>query len=113
MANEKRQGCPPAKSAASKTADRKCRGNSVDDQRARLLEALEARPLTTIDIRRDLDIMMPAARVFELRHAGKNIVTTWADQPTDGSGRTHRVALYALLPASQMDLFGTDADNIH
>lgn len=79
-------------------------GNSADAQRARLLEALRSGPLSTLDIRRQLDVLMPAARVFELRHSGHNIMTSWSDEPTD-SGQMHRVARYSLHPSSQTELF--------
>ncbi|MFM0543997.1 helix-turn-helix domain-containing protein [Paraburkholderia strydomiana] len=101
-----KKAAPHKKDAAEiKTKPTKFTSNSVADQRARLLEALETGPLTTIEIRRDLDIMMPAARVWELRHRlGKDIAMVWTDRPTDG-GRMHRVALYSLLPAAQAPLF--------
>jgi Helix-turn-helix domain len=96
-------GRNPGKGATQKTTDAKHTGNSADHQRARLLQALEERPMTTLDIRRDLDILGVAPRVFELRHKhGKHITTTWADEPTDG-GRLHRVARYTLHPVR--DLF--------
>ncbi|MCO4875777.1 helix-turn-helix domain-containing protein [Paraburkholderia caribensis] len=81
-------------------------GNSADAQRARLLEALRSGPLSTLAIRSQLDVLMPAARVFELRQHGHNIQTTWVDEPTDG-GRLHRVAKYALFPSAQTELFGS------
>ncbi|NMZ64693.1 hypothetical protein HBN99_10185 [Pseudomonas oryzihabitans] len=39
-------------------------------QRQRLLQRLRQGPANTIELRRDLNIMMPAARVKELREAG-------------------------------------------
>ncbi|MFM0569135.1 helix-turn-helix domain-containing protein [Paraburkholderia caledonica] len=108
-----KKAAPHEKDAAQTKANpTKFTGNSADDQRARLLEALETGPLTTIEIRRDLDIMMPAARVWELRHRlGKNIAMVWTDRPTDG-GRMHRVALYYLPPSPQASLFdASDASN--
>jgi hypothetical protein len=72
-------------------------GTSTDAQRKRLLDVLNTGiSISTIEARRDLDIMMPAARVFELRAEGCNIATYWAREPTE-SGKTHRVARYALL----------------
>ncbi|MFT4255637.1 MAG: helix-turn-helix domain-containing protein [Pseudoxanthomonas sp.] len=69
---------------------------SINAQRARLLKALRQGPVTTIEARRDLNIMAPAVRVFELRKRGHNIVT----RPLhlhDDQGRPHsRVAQYAL-----------------
>ena len=47
---------------------------SAAAQRARLLDALRCSPITTIEARRDLDIVMPAARIHDLRHRhGYNI----------------------------------------
>ena len=65
-------------------------------QRCRLLAALRQGPVTTLEARRELDILMPATRVFELRHKGYNIVTTWVFKRTD-AGVEHKVARYALL----------------
>lgn len=42
-------------------------------QRSRLLERLRLQPVDTITARRDLNIMMPAARVKELRDKGHDI----------------------------------------
>lgn len=72
--------------------------NSAEGQRARLLEAIKRGPLTTIEIRHDLDVMMPAARIFELRHHyGHNIEKVWVSRHT-AAGNLHRVALYVLQP---------------
>lgn len=71
--------------------------NSAHTQRLRLLAAFETRhSLTTIEARRDLDILMPAARVFELRARGYDIETIWTDDLTE-CGRKHRVARYVLM----------------
>ncbi|WP_197387616.1 helix-turn-helix domain-containing protein [Ralstonia pseudosolanacearum] len=73
--------------------------NSTEAQRARLLAALRRGPVTTIEARRDLDILMPAARVFELRHReGYDIALHWVHEATQ-AGRLHRVARYALMSA--------------
>ena len=69
--------------------------NSAHSQRTRLVAALELRSVTTIEARRDLDILMPAARVFELRARGYDIETLWVDDLTE-CGRRHRVARYWL-----------------
>lgn len=70
--------------------------NSADAQRMRLLAAFEKHhSLTTIEIRRDQDILMPAARVFELRAMGYDIATVWTHGTTE-CGRKHRIARYVL-----------------
>jgi hypothetical protein len=64
-------------------------------QRARLLDALRRDSLTTLEARRLLDVLHPAARVMELRREGHNIVTAWTTDTTP-EGNAHRVARYFL-----------------
>ncbi len=72
--------------------------NSAAAQRMRLLDLLRLGPVSTIKARRELDILMPAARVHELRHRyGHEIDLVWHDEPTD-CGKIHRVGLYVLQP---------------
>lgn len=71
--------------------------NSAFAQRQRLLKRLRVGPLTTLDARRDLDVLHPAARVMELRQSGLQIETVWTHD-LNGEGRPHRVALYILRP---------------
>ena len=53
--------------------------NSSEAQRARLLEHLKQfGSATTIELRRDLDVMMPAARAHELRH-NSVITSQWLE----------------------------------
>jgi hypothetical protein len=71
-------------------------GTASAHQRLRLLAALSRYAFTTLDARRDLNVMAPAPRIFELRHNfGHNIQTTSVWQ-TDDQGNRHRVALYTL-----------------
>lgn len=73
-------------------------GNSVISQQQRLLQRLRQGSLSTLEARQELDILMPAARVHELRHQQNfNIVTHWEDGKTV-KGKMHRVARYVLLP---------------
>lgn len=71
--------------------------NSLAAQRQRLMDFLRAHGMIdTIAARRDLDILMPAARVHELRHRyGHQIDLVWVQRPTD-CGKLHRVAQYVL-----------------
>lgn len=69
--------------------------NSAHSQRMRLLKTLRETSITTIEARRDLDILMPAARVCELRARGHDIATIWTQGITD-CGRKHRIARYVL-----------------
>jgi hypothetical protein len=74
--------------------------NSTHTQRLHLLAAFEKQhSLTTIEARRDLDILMPAARVFELRAMGYDIATIWTQGETE-CGRKHRIARYVLRKAA-------------
>ena len=70
---------------------------SAEAQRKRLIDALRCGPVTTIEARRNLDILMPASRIHELKHRhGYNIQKYWIEQETD-NGRKHRVAKYVLM----------------
>jgi hypothetical protein len=70
---------------------------AVTAQRKRILERLPQQPLTTVQARDELNVMAPAARIFELRYNyGFNIVTNWIVS-VDSSGRKHRMAQYVLL----------------
>ncbi len=74
------------------------KSNSTAAQCNRLEEALRKyHSVSTIYARGELDILMPAARIFELRHKrGLNILTNWKTEPT-ACGKDHRVAEYILL----------------
>lgn len=69
--------------------------NSASAQRFRLLAALSKSSVTTLEARRFLDVLHPAARVMELRRMGFEIVTVWTIDVTS-EGREHRVARYLL-----------------
>lgn len=72
-------------------------------QRARLLTRLHLGPIDTSTARSELNIMMPAARVKELRDQGHPI-KTHRITTTDEQGRTHHgVALYYIgaLPSDR------------
>lgn len=96
MTVRRNEGRPAATGTAPNQSKLRQQDNSTEAQRQRLLAALRRRPVTTIEARRDLDIMAPAPRIFELRQRGFQIVTIWAHQATD-CGREHRVALYVLI----------------
>jgi predicted ArsR family transcriptional regulator len=71
-------------------------GDDAASQRARILDRLRKKPVSTFDARRDLDIPHPAVRVQELREAGFNIITEWTREEVQ-RGRPHRIAKYVLL----------------
>ena len=77
--------------------------NSSAAQRQRLYAWLKVHGMiSTIDARRNLDILMPAARVHELRHRyGHQIDLVWVQQPTD-CGKLHRVGQYVLCPEGEV-----------
>lgn len=52
---------------------------------------------STIELRRELDIMHPSGRVDELRQAGYNILTHWTNENQPTARGNHRVARYVLL----------------
>jgi len=68
---------------------------SASAQRARLLDALKIAPVTTLEARRNLEVLMPAARIFELRAEGYIIDTLRVMQETE-AGILHNVAKYVL-----------------
>ena len=71
--------------------------NAASEQRERLLDRLRLGTVSTLEARRDLDIMHPAARVMELRNAGYQIDRLTVVEPSD-CGRLHKVARYLLVP---------------
>ena len=71
-------------------------GNSLEAQRTRLLDWLRQRSISTLEARRHLDILMPAARVFELRERGFSISTQRVRECT-AAGKPHSVARYVLM----------------
>ena len=82
--------------------------NSSEAQRRRLLARLRSGPMTTLQARRELDILMPAARVFELRAIGHRIDTFRTDEATE-SGKRHNVARYVLQSGEPLPTLPPDA----
>lgn len=68
---------------------------SADAQRSRLLERLRKGPVTTLEARRELEVLAPAARIWELRARGYVIDTVRVSQATE-TGIKHIVAMYVL-----------------
>ena len=94
---DKKKGHPKA---APSNPDSHYADLSAEAQRKRLIDALRCGPISTIEARRNLDILMPAARIHELKHRhGHNIHKYWIEQETD-NGSKHRVAKYFLLPGA-------------
>ena len=72
--------------------------NSLSAQRRSLLEWLRNRgPIDTLTARRDLNILMPASRIKELKNQGY-IFHTQRITITDEQGRSHsNIAQYTLI----------------
>jgi len=70
-------------------------GNSIEAQRRRVIAWLSRASLTTLEARQHLDVMHPAARVFELRQMGYDIQTVWVEH-LSAAGNFHRVGKYIL-----------------
>lgn len=87
------------------------KGNDANTQAKRLLKALQLLGgITTIEARRHLDILAPAARIFELRYRQNHeIVSTWQHEYTD-AGVKHRIGRYTLVnQAANDESMGVDA----
>ncbi|WP_116424688.1 helix-turn-helix domain-containing protein [Pseudomonas citronellolis] len=71
-------------------------------QRARLLKRLQLGPVDTLTARSELNILMPAARIKELKNLGYDI-RTYRITLTDQQGNTHHgIALYYLPTVVRM-----------
>ena len=87
----------PNNEAAPKELHTKCSaGNGAAVQRLRAIDLLRTGPKSTIQLRRDGDILAPAARILELKRRGFDILTHWVQEATD-CGKLHRVALYVMM----------------
>lgn len=96
---QKKRATPKNEAASKKTHEesKPTHGdNSAAAQRRKALDLLRSGPKSTLQLRRDGDILAPAARILELRRRGVEIITHWVHQATD-CGKLHRVALYVLL----------------
>jgi hypothetical protein len=70
--------------------------DSKEKQRAVILNALRAGPLSTLEARERLGVLHCPGRVCELRKAGHTIRTTTGTR-FDADGRPHRIGVYVLL----------------
>ncbi len=94
----------PADTEASQNLNKQSYSNSTAAQRQRLLQELRHGSVSTIQARRDLDIMMPGARIFELKHKeGYDIQTVLVEEETE-AGNLHRVARYILKSATNKNM---------
>lgn len=75
--------------------------SSASAQRARLLARLQFGPIDTLTARSELNILMPAARIKELKELGHPIYAQRISM-TDEQGRTHHgIALYYLTQTGE------------
>ena len=93
--NKKPGGAGGRTPGISESCNSNATNASAAMQRARLLAALKQRKLTTLQARRELDVLHPAARVMELRRDGYPIESAWTHDVTS-EGHLHRVARYEL-----------------
>jgi len=75
---------------------------TAEAQRSRILAWLLNNSLTTLEARRSLDVLHPAARVMELRQRGYQIQTVWTDDLSD-AGERHRGARYVLQQQGEVE----------
>lgn len=68
---------------------------NTNTQCQQVLMWLQQKPLTTLQARQELFIMSIAARIFELKEQGHNIVTYWAK----AGGK--KIAKYVLMVGKQ------------
>jgi len=73
------------------------KGNSIDAQISRLKAALRTHPMTTIQIRRDLDIKEVAARIWDLRNKHNCEIHTEMIEDETHPGSKQKVARYSLI----------------
>lgn len=74
--------------------------SGAKQQCSRLLQALQeaqGNGITTIQAREDLDIMMPASRVHELRHEQGYNIKSISSFDTNAQGNSHSCYRYVLM----------------
>jgi len=71
--------------------------NSIKAQVSRLFAALKIKPMTTFEIRQELDIMEVGSRICDLRHKYGCEIHTEMVVVESPLGNKHRVARYSLI----------------
>ncbi len=75
-----------------------CPGNAVQTQQVKCLTALQILgSLSTIEARRGLDVLHPAARIKELNDSGLVRTVTLRKAEQTECGRVHHVGLYVVV----------------
>lgn len=96
---DKKMAAPTNEAADKESQGKSSASNDAAAQRLRVLDLLRTGPKSTLQLRREGDILAPAARILELKRKGFDILTQWVHQATD-CGKVHRVALYVLTRES-------------
>jgi hypothetical protein len=96
---DKKMAAPSSEAADKQSLFKSSASNDAAAQRLRVLDLLRTGPKSTLQLRREGDILAPAARILELKRRGFDILTQWVHQATD-CGKVHRVALYVLTRES-------------
>ena len=91
-----KKATPTNEAAPKELQPKSSAGNGAAAQRLRAIDLLRTGPKSTLQLRRDGDILAPAARILELKRRGFDILTHWVQEATD-CGKLHRVALYVLM----------------
>lgn len=84
--------------------------NATHVQNKKVLDRLRHGPVTSAELTRDLDILRPSARIYDLRGEGHKIVTAWDWDHVNGTD--HRVGRYVLMKETGKIESPDDAGNI-
>lgn len=94
---DKKNAAAGERGGTTNTTNYSADNTNANAQRQRLLAALIVGEVSTFYARDQLNILMPAARIKELRNQGHDI-STFRITIDDGYGRTHNgVARYVLV----------------
>ena len=92
-----KKATPTNEAAPKELQPKSSAGNGAAAQRLRAIDLLRTGPKSTLQLRREGDILAPAARIWELKHRfGFDILSHRVRQATD-CGTLHSVALYVLM----------------
>lgn len=86
----------PSETTINLIKDLNFNDTSINDQHAICLRAFAISPKSTIDLRNRYGVMMPAARVKELRNMSHNIATVRVTETTPDNISHKGVAKYVL-----------------
>lgn len=88
----------PGRAEVLRKINARCSDNGVQTQLTKCLTALQLLgSLSTLEARRCLDVLHPAARIKELNDAGLVCTVTLRKAEETECGRVHRVGLYVVV----------------